>query len=790
MMANKALRRVLAVAAAAAFCAAVAVFAPPAPDAADAANVSMIKNISVQEFPDKDQVVISGEMPMTFHEVKTPNQIIVDIPNASYDPKGKVQLVLTKTVKLYRGMNLENANPKTARIIVVLNESLPTSVYKQNNQIIIDIDKSAIVDRMEKKAAGDGGDKKGGTNTLVEYHYNQGKTFARLGKWNEAVDEYLKALKIDPANEKIKLSLDVAKNNIQSEREIDKAVRLYQNGEYSEAIRLFLAITNMWPQDISSHFYLGKSYMKLNKYREAVLEFEKVMEINPDYENVKELYELAKRRRATNNFTVEIKDQDILDVLRTLLHGSGFNLVAEDGVKKKISVILVDKTLDEALNEIVIKNGYKYERIDNTIKIMPNVPSPEDRVYSQMNMADFELSHLLDVLSKLMEKNIILDASVDKIKGNKVNFFIKDELTIKEIFELVLKTNDLVALPYYQNTFIIMSLEEFRKNNKYSKKEYHLINVVNSKPSELLNKIFASKMISENINKDNIIFDDDKGTVSIFDVPENIKLLESVIKKNDIKLKQVTIAVKMIEVTKNAKRLLGLNLTNLENNTNLTTVSGFRFNVKNLGKISLTQLDAQLDMLENDDNIRTLSSPITRVVDKQKATIQSGKDIPVKDVQQNPQYEGGKIVGYTSQESWSNAHIGIELTVQPTIHSDGEITLDVKVTQNDADLTNVQVGSHFVTTGKSTQTILRLKDGETIVMGGLINAQDGDTHVSMPFFSKLPLIGKLFQKNTDNKTRTELIIFLTAFLVNRDDVSQTAENQKISSDMLKYQLHE
>jgi type II secretory pathway component GspD/PulD (secretin) len=762
------------------------------PAAAFAVNTAQIKNITVQEFPDKDQVVIGADMPITFHEMKSSSQIILDIPNSEYISQAKVQLVLNKTVKLYRGMNLQNSKPKTSRIIIVLNEPLPTTVYKQNNQIIIDVDKTAIIQRIEAATAGKTSDEKmrSGSNTLVEYHYNQGKTFSRLGKWNEAVDEYLKALKIDPANDKIKIALDVAKNNLKSEKEIDKAVRLYQNGEYNEAIRAFVSITNMWPQDISAHFYLGKSYLKLNKYREAVIEFEKVMEINPEYENVVSLYELSKRRKQLNNFTVEINNQDILDVLRTILHGSGFNLVAEDGVKKKISVALVDKTIDEALNEIIIKNGYKYEKIDNTIKIMPNIAMPEDRVYSQMNLVDMEIGHGLEVLSRLMEKNLILDKSVDSVKSSKVTFYIKDELTIKEIFDLILKTNDLVSIPYYENTFIIMTADEAQKNNKYSKKEYHVFKVINSKPSELLTKVFSSKIIADNINKDNIAHDDDKSIISIFDVPEKIKLLTSVVSKNDIKEQQVTIAVKLIDVNKAAKKTLGLNLRNLDNDSKLDKDSPFTLNVKNLGKISLTKLDATIDMLESDEGAKVIASPITRVVHNEQATIQSGRTIPVKDVKQNPQYEGGKIVGYTSEESWTSVNVGVELSVKPLIHNDGEITLDIKITDNDApNVGDINVGAHFITTGRSTQTKLRLKDGETIVMGGFIKQKENGSQNKLMFFNQLPIIGKLFQKKSNSRSRDELIIFLSVYLVNKDPETPESEKIKISSDLLKYNLH-
>ena len=174
----------------------------------------------------------------------------------------------------------------------------------------------------------------------------------------------------------------------------------------------------------------------------------------------------------------------------------------------------------------------------------------------------------------------------------------------------------------------------------------------------------------------------------------------------------------------------------------------------------------------------------------EEATIQSGRVIPVKDVQQLPQYEGGKIVGYTTTESWTSVNVGVELSVKPTIHNDGEITLDVKITDDDApNVGDATVGSHFQTVGRSTQTKLRLKDGETIVMGGFIKQKENGSENKLMFFNKLPIIGKLFQKKASSKTRDELIIFLTAYLVNKDNEKPEDEKQKISSDLLKYNLH-
>jgi type II secretory pathway component GspD/PulD (secretin) len=258
----------------------------------------------------------------------------------------------------------------------------------------------------------------------------------------------------------------------------------------------------------------------------------------------------------------------------------------------------------------------------------------------------------------------------------------------------------------------------------------------------------------------------------------------------DIKKRQVTIAVKMLEVTRTAKRILGVNITNnaIEPGVTYDANTPMFFNVKNLGKVSQMQMDASIEMLENDDEVRTLSSPILRVVDGKSAEIHSGKTVPVKDIEQNPQYEGGKVVGFTSTETWSEVNLGIKLSVEELqIHHDDEITIKINITQNDADLTNIQPGARFVTTDKTQTTTLRLRDGDTIVMGGLINNQTGKNHIRLPFFYRLPVVGRLFSKKTNQKERSELIIFMTAFIVNKDDVEVVKEKEMVMSTVKDYQ---
>lgn len=753
---------------------------------AAARDLVKIPAIGFREFPEKDIVILEADAPATFHEVKSPQNVIIDITGAEYSGKDNVKLVLGKTVKLVRAVNMKGKD-NIARFMIVMNGKFPVTTYKENNHVIVEIDKSSLAEREADRAekAKRYSDARS-DNPLVDYHYNQGRTFARLGKWSDAIDEYLKALQIDPHNEKIKVSLNVAKDNIKSEREVDKAIAQYNNGEYNEAIRSFRAIVSMWPDDISSHFHLAKSYLKLNKYREAMIELERVLQINPDYENAKELYELAKRRKILNSFSVDVKDQDVIEVLRSLLHGTGFNLIVEDGIKgKKATANFSDFTLEQALNEIVTKNGLKYERDENVIKVMPDMVDTKDKVYSQANLVDLELQNVLEVIAKMMEKNFIFDASLEKSLKKKITFFIKDELTIGEIFDLVLKTNELVGVPYSDNTFIIMTREQALKKNHYVKKNFHVIPVSNVKPSELKTKIFENPAVKDMMDDKAVVANDASMNLSIFESDENVNLIRDMVKKLDLKQRQVTIAVKMLEVSKTAKKKLGLQLTSPDpetfSETTLNASSPLLFRVKKLGKVSTLNLDAQIEMLENDDYVRTLSSPIVRVVDGEEANIHSGKSIPVRDVVQNPQYEGGKVVGYTSQETWTAVDIGITLKVKPTLHHDGDITLQINVKQDDADLTNVQTGSHFVTTGKEQTTKLRIRDGETVVMGGLINTQRGENHIRLPFFSKIPVVGRFFKNETDNKLRSELILFLTAFLVNKDDVEVVKESKKIDS---------
>jgi len=199
-----------------------------------ARGLTKATEISFKETPDKDIVVIHLDSPTSYHEVKSKTTTIIDVLNCKFIGREKVKLILKKSVKLVRAINIKGKD-NIARFMIILNNGFPVTSYKKNNEIIVEIDKSSLVqrekrvlDRIKRYT------KARSSNPMVDYHYNQGKTYAKLGKWQDAIDEYIKALQLDPHNEKIKISLDVAKENIKNEDQMEKAMTIKELHQRSQ----------------------------------------------------------------------------------------------------------------------------------------------------------------------------------------------------------------------------------------------------------------------------------------------------------------------------------------------------------------------------------------------------------------------------------------------------------------------------------------------------------------------------------------------------------------------------
>lgn len=247
---------------------------------------------------------------------------------------------------------------------------------------------------------------------------------------------------------------------------------------------------------------------------------------------------------------------------------------------------------------------------------------------------------------------------------------------------------------------------------------------------------------------------------------------------------QVEIEARLVEVSLNDERKLGVDWdlaattagsAQLEGSTPLevTGVGGTLLSANTFAaNLGFGRTTAVIHALNQQGNVTTVAQPRLRALNNQTAFIKVGEDRPFFRLQQSTTFQsGGTAVPVNqTQESFSvsTITIGTVQAVTPQIDANGVITLDVlpAITRLQSVITSPDGRQTApVTEIKQASTIVRLKDGETAVIGGLISEEGGETTRSVPILGAVPVLGQAFRSKAKSSHRSELVIFLTPKLI-------------------------
>jgi general secretion pathway protein D len=200
-----------------------------------------------------------------------------------------------------------------------------------------------------------------------------------------------------------------------------------------------------------------------------------------------------------------------------------------------------------------------------------------------------------------------------------------------------------------------------------------------------------------------------------------------------------------------------------------------------------------IQALADDNKARILSSPHVLVSDNREARIQVGDQIPISTSTTSTPI-GGTVPTNTTTSTIQYKDTGTILTVKPQVNDSGLVNLEISQEVSKANIVNVLGTQQYQITKRDISTSLVAQDGQTIVLGGLIDETSSKGRSGIPFLSKIPILGYLFGSTIDDTTRTELIILLTPHVIrNQQESGKTSsdylnrfkENTKIDIDGLK-----
>lgn len=285
-----------------------------------------------------------------------------------------------------------------------------------------------------------------------------------------------------------------------------------------------------------------------------------------------------------------------------------------------------------------------------------------------------------------------------------------------------------------------------------------------------------------------IVVDKRTNQLIVTDIPRNRPTIDKLIETLDLPTRQVSIEARIVETSTNYTKNLGIqwgfnfisdaahgNQTSLSfpnsilvngsaiNDSNAPGLSGnptggYAINLPapsfnsgigfSFGNVANTfALDVALSAMQSKGKGKVISAPKATTQDNAEAIIQQGRQIPVQTVQNN-----------TVTTRYVPA--ALELRVTPQITAEGTIITKIFITNNSADFANLVNGIPPIITQRMETTVM-VKDGGTIVIGGLYRVEDSKNVDSVPLLSKIPILGNLFRNNLRTGKQTELLIFIT-----------------------------
>lgn len=282
-----------------------------------------------------------------------------------------------------------------------------------------------------------------------------------------------------------------------------------------------------------------------------------------------------------------------------------------------------------------------------------------------------------------------------------------------------------------------------------------------------------------------IIADDVRNALVVLATPQDYHMVEAAIKKLDVVPLQVLIEASILEVSlrgdlsygvewyfKN-NHLISDNKTGsgqLDLGTSLIRplTPGFSYVIGT----SATDVRLALNALQNESKVNVLSSPSLMVLDNQTATINVGDEIPVPSRQSvsnlDPNAPTVNEIQYRKT--------GVTLEVTPRVNSGGLVTMEVKQEVSSAVTTTTSDINAPTIQNRAIDSVVAINSGETIILGGLIQDTKSNSEGGVPFIHRIPVLGKLFGKTSQDSNRTELLVLITPRVVgSRNDARQITD---------------
>lgn len=515
------------------------------------------------------------------------------------------------------------------------------------------------------------------------------------------------------------------------------------------------------------------------------------LEIRNDWLRAREQATARLLKQATDAFALG-RSKDAERAYYSILQYDQNNAMARSGLEvlRRLELSLADVAkAKEALQEGDIEQAT--EAVDRALKNSPDLQPAKllkreldgkqnkdaitvprlGAMYKKPINLEFRESNvkmIFDALSRTTGINFIFDRDVRFDQRTTISL---KNTTLDDAIDVVLSTNALDKKILNANSVLIYP------NNSQKQKEYqdlvvkafYMANIDAKRGAEMLKTILKVK---------DIYIDEKYNMFVLRESPQTIALAEKLVALHDLEEPEVMLEVEVLEINRSNLLNLGLQVnsqftvaplndlvSNTGSGTGSTASTGGGQTIKlndfkniNSNLLGVTLPSATLSLRKTDGDAKLLANPSIRVRDREKAKFMVGDKVPVVTTTSTGTYVSENI---------NYVDVGLKLDVEPDIHLRDEIGLKINLEVSSiVSTTKTNNGSQAYQIGtRNFSSALRLKDGETQILGGLISDEDRKSANRIPFLGDLPILGRLFSNQTDSTQKTEIVLSITPHLV-------------------------
>ncbi|MFA5092334.1 MAG: secretin N-terminal domain-containing protein [Candidatus Omnitrophota bacterium] len=449
-----------------------------------------------------------------------------------------------------------------------------------------------------------------------------------------------------------------------------------------------------------------------------------------------------------DKITLNFQDININEIFKLLAQKSGKQIKISPQISGRVTVAINNLSFTDALDVIVAMQNLAYDTKGGIVNVMTAVEYEKlygKKFSQQKQMRAFKLTYakpinILNIINTLKseEGKIILDETTGTI------LVMDNDKTTQMIAQVIAELDQPLGMVVFDVNY--------------------------ARFADI--KSFLNDLITPGVGQ--IILDERSLKVMVYDLPTRLERIKKLMAEFDEQSRQVLITGEILEVNVDDSFESGIEwdkifreakMDNLEltgkfpADPELTDLTGY--GKINVGELVTNSYNVIMKLLSGYGNTKVLTRPRMVIVNKEEGKILVG----TREAYVNSSQSQSESTTVTS-DNVQFVDVGLKLGVVPTIGADGFITMKIKpeISSVKEYLTTSNGKVPIVQTSQA-ETVVKIKDGNTLVIGGLLKNTDERKSSGLPFISRIPVLGVLFGSQNKSKEKTELVIFITPTII-------------------------